>query len=164
MIKGKLDLFKPDLTDMLKKQLPILGIDKFTVEEVSGKFSSLMEGLLIRQFGIQQTERTGWVKKHRVFDGTAVVETSNDLPIYNATSHYGLQAIVNEVGEINKLEYTWTPNDEEEDGNFSTTIQYFDGFFGITFWGFREEEEIRHVLSGINGYKQRVLPPPGDNN
>ncbi|MBY0001426.1 hypothetical protein H7S55_14705 [Priestia aryabhattai] len=160
-IQTKIALCREEINKMVKEHLTTLEIDKFTVEEVESRILALYEGLLIRQNGISNAEKSGWVRRHKVFDGTATVETFNDLPLYNSTSHYGLQAIVNEVGEVNKLEYAWNADNGVEE-QVITTITVLNGCFVVNFWGYREEEEIRYVLSGINEYKGKCSNPPGD--
>ena len=162
-IQEKLELCKPEVHKMIEDHIFKLEIDKFSIEEIENKILALYEGLLIRQNGIHNLDKPGWVRRHKVFDGTATVEAFNDLPLYNASSHYGLQAIVNEVGEVNKLEYAWNTEEDGVEEQVITTITVLEGCFVVNFWGYREEEEIRYVLSGINKYNEKETSPQGDN-
>ncbi|MFW7189920.1 hypothetical protein [Lysinibacillus sp. BNK-21] len=156
-IQSKLEECRPEIKKLVDSHLKKLSIDKFTVEEVVEKISSLYEGLLIRQVGYSTDNKDGFVRRHKVFDGTATVETFNDLPLYNSSSHYGLQVIVNEVGEVNKLEYAWIKMVDDTAEEVITTITVLRGCFVVNFSGYKDEEEIRHVLSGINEYKSQSI-------
>lgn len=124
---------------------------------------TMLEGLLIAKNELSCSHGPGVVRKQKLTDRSGAIFQGTAKGSMETTDlHLKTRAYVDGIGELFRLDFAWTGQDE--DGTpINTIIESVDDYLEITFLGYNSEDDMNYVLSRIRDYCNNLRDQQGDN-